>query len=113
FDSGQVFLQLAPTAFDASTLEIWGPLLNGGRLAVMPGVQTAMDALARALRDEAVTTLWLTAGLFHLIVDQHLEILRPLKQLLAGGDVLGLPQVRKFLQAMPLCRLVNGYGPTE
>ncbi|HKI71283.1 MAG TPA: condensation domain-containing protein, partial [Verrucomicrobiae bacterium] len=36
FDSGEVFLQFAPVAFDASTLEIWGPLLNGGRLVVFP-----------------------------------------------------------------------------
>src|SRR5262249_52630922 len=34
--SEEVFLQFAPISFDASTFEIWGCLLNGGRLVVMP-----------------------------------------------------------------------------
>ncbi len=57
--------------------------------------------------------MWLTAGLFHLMVDNNLEGLKPLRQLLAGGDVLSPPHVLKALRALPGCRLINGYGPTE
>ena len=113
FGAGDTFLQLAPVAFDASTLEIWGPLLNGGRLVVMPPGAPTLEALGAAIRDEGVTTLWLTAGLFHLMVDERLDDLRGVRQLLAGGDVLSVPQVRKFLRGVPSCRLINGYGPTE
>ncbi len=110
----EVFLQLAPISFDASTLEIWGPLLNGGRLVVMPPETPSLDDLARAIGQYGVTTLWLTAGLFHLMVEQRVEALRPLGQLLAGGDVLSTPDVSKALAELgPEGRLINGYGPTE
>jgi amino acid adenylation domain-containing protein len=110
----EVFLQLAPISFDASTLEIWGPLLNGGRLAVMPPETPSLDDLARAIVQFGVTTLWLTAGLFHLMVEQRVEALRPLHQLLAGGDVLSPSDVSKALRELgPEGRLINGYGPTE
>ncbi len=109
----EVILQLAPLAFDASTFEIWGALLNGGRLAVMPSVRPTLEEIAAAIARHQVTTLWLTAGLFHLLVDHRLEALRPLRQLVAGGDVLSPVHVAKVLNALPGCRLINGYGPTE
>ncbi len=112
-DAAQTFLQLSPLSFDAATLEIWGPWLNGGRLVVMaPGTPSIAD-IGRTIRQYGVTTLWLTAGLFHLIVDERLEDLRPLRQLLAGGDVLSVPHVRRVRASLPDLRLVNGYGPTE
>ncbi len=106
-------LHAAPLAFDASTLEIWGPLLNGGRVAILPDAVPSIDAIAAAIRDQGVNTAWLTAGLFHLMVDERPDALLPLTQLLAGGDVLSPPHVRKALALLPHCRLINGYGPTE
>jgi aspartate racemase len=111
--SDEVFLQFAPISFDASTFEIWGSLLNGARLALMPGGAASLDELGVALKKHQVTTLWLTAGLFHLMVDTHLDDLKGLRQLLAGGDVLSVPHVKRVLQELPDCRLINGYGPTE
>jgi amino acid adenylation domain-containing protein len=108
-----VFLQLAPAGFDASTLEIWGALLNGGRLVVFPPELPTAAALGRVIRAEGVTTLWLTAGLFHQVVDEDVTALRGLRQLLAGGDVLSPAHVARALDALPGCRVVNGYGPTE
>ena len=113
FTPADVFLQLAPVAFDASTLEVWAPLLNGGVLVMMPPGTPEFETLGRTIREERITTLWLTAGLFHLMVDERLADLAGVRQLLAGGDVLSVPHVRKFLQAHPACRLINGYGPTE
>lgn len=110
---GESFLHLSPVAFDASTFEIWAALLNGGRLVVHRPGPLAVDELAELLAEEEVTTAWLTAGLFHQMVDHRLEALGGLRQLLAGGDVLNPTHVNRFLERFPGIRLINGYGPTE
>jgi amino acid adenylation domain-containing protein/non-ribosomal peptide synthase protein (TIGR01720 family) len=106
-------LQAAPIAFDASTFEIWGALLNGSRLVILSSQQPTLAEIGQAITQHQITTLWLTAGLFHLMVDEHLESLKPVKQLIAGGDVLSVVHINKFLQTYPECRVINGYGPTE
>lgn len=113
FGADEVFLQSAPISFDASTLEIWGPLLNGGQLVIMPPQTFSFTGLGRAIRDYGVSTLWLTAGLFSRMVDEQLDDLRGIRQLLAGGDVISAPHVRRVLREIPQCRVINGYGPTE
>jgi len=109
----EVFLQFSPISFDASTLEMWAPLLNGGTLAILPPETQSLADIGSAIRVHGVTSMWLTAGLFNVIVEQSLEDLRPLRQLLIGGDVLSATHVRKALAALPKTRLINGYGPTE
>jgi amino acid adenylation domain-containing protein/non-ribosomal peptide synthase protein (TIGR01720 family) len=106
-------LGAAPVSFDASTLEIWGPLLNGGRLVLAPGAAPSLEALGRTVVRHGVTTLWLTAGLFQAMVDERLEDLAGVRQLLAGGDVLPVAQVAAVRRRFPALRLINGYGPTE
>jgi amino acid adenylation domain-containing protein len=113
FGPDEKFLQFAPFSFDASTFEIWGALLNGSTLVLMPPQSSSLEDLLRVIREHHVTTLWLTAGLFHLIVEQHPDGLRTLPQLLAGGDVLSPRHVRLFLKHAPNTTLINGYGPTE
>ena len=113
FSPNETFLLLAPTSFDASTFEIFGPLLNGGRLVVMSVGSPSLEEIGAAIREQGVTTLWLTSGLFNAMVDERLSDLRPLRQLLTGGDVLSVAHVEKTLQALPKTRLINGYGPTE
>lgn len=113
FSTKDIFLQLAPFSFDAATLEIWGPLLNGGQLVVMSAGNPSLLELGQAIQRHQITTLWLTAGLFHLMVDEQLENLQSLQWLLAGGDVLSPSHVERALQALPHCQLINGYGPTE
>ena len=111
--SAQTFLQFAPATFDASTLEIWGSLLNGGRLVLMPEGAASPEELGHVLQRHEVTTLWLTAGFFHLMVDENLQGLRSVKQMIAGGDVLSPAHIATVLREFPDCRVINGYGPTE
>jgi amino acid adenylation domain-containing protein len=111
--AGETFLQFAPISFDASTLEIWGSLLNGARLVIFDPHTPSLEELGRVLQQQQVTTLWLTAGLFHLMVDEQFDNLSAIRQLLAGGDVLSTPHVQKVLQGLEGCQMINGYGPTE
>jgi surfactin family lipopeptide synthetase C len=108
-----VMLQMAPVSFDAATFEIWGALLNGGKLALYTGHSAVAAEIGTAIKQYGVTTLWLTAGLFHLTVDEGLEELKGVEQLLAGGDVLSVRHTKKCLQEAGIGRLINGYGPTE
>lgn len=113
FSSGEVFLQFAPLAFDASTFEIWGSLLNGAKLVIFPPHLPLLDELECFVKTNGVTTLWLTSGLFHQVMESQPGIVNGLHQLLSGGDVLSPSHVRIALQQNPNCCLINSYGPTE
>src|SRR5260370_546630 len=110
--SEDVFLQLAPLSFDASTFELWGALANSARLVIAAPNAAEIAALGQIIDQYKVSVLWLTAGLFHLAVEEDIEALRPVRKLLAGGDVLSVPHVRKAIEVLSDCQLINGYGPT-
>lgn len=114
-DASSRLLQFAPLNFDAATFEIWGALLNGGSLIVMPAGPASVEEIAGTISHFQINTAWLTAGLFHAIVDSPaaLASLSSLKYLIAGGDVLSVDHVRRMQHAHPHCQVVNGYGPTE
>jgi amino acid adenylation domain-containing protein len=114
FGPDEVFLQMAPMSFDAATLELWGSLLNGAKLVVLSPDQPTLAELGAVLAQHQVTTLWLTAGLFHFFVDEGLHHLSGVRQLLAGGDVLSPKHVQQVVAGLSEGqRLINGYGPTE
>jgi amino acid adenylation domain-containing protein/non-ribosomal peptide synthase protein (TIGR01720 family) len=113
FAADEVFLQLAPIAFDAATFEIWGPLLNGGKLVIFPGELEALDELGAIVDRFGVTTLWLTTGLFNAVIDAELDGLRKVRRILTGGEAVSIPHMRKAFETLPGVILVNGYGPTE
>ncbi|MDO4683164.1 MAG: amino acid adenylation domain-containing protein [Lautropia sp.] len=108
-----VMLHAAPLAFDASTLEIWGPLLNGGTCVIHPEAVPTGAGLSRTIREEGVNTAWLTAALFNRLVDENPMNLEGLRTLMTGGEALSPRHVSRVLQALPGLQLINGYGPTE
>jgi amino acid adenylation domain-containing protein len=110
---GDAILQLSTPTFDASTFEIWGALLNGATLVLYSGSVLDPNLLARHIIDNKITILWLTAAVFHLFVDKYLDALRPLKILLAGGDVLYQKAVVRVIDEIDGITVINGYGPTE
>ncbi len=110
-DRRETTLYAAPLAFDASTFEIWGALLNGARLRPAPA--DALPRLPDLVAEGGVTTLWLTSQLFNWMTDCHLEAFAGVRQVLAGGEALSPRHVRLFLERWPDKTLLNGYGPTE
>ncbi|MFE4972939.1 non-ribosomal peptide synthetase [Kitasatospora sp. NPDC056651] len=100
-------------AFDASTFEIWSPLLAGARITAADHHPLALHELAALLALPEVTTAWLTAPLFRLMATHHGPALGSLRTLVTGGDTVPADTARSFTAAHPATRLVNGYGPTE
>ncbi len=101
-------------AFDASTLDVWAPLLNGGTVIVVDhDVLLSQQAFADLLSVEAVNVLWMTAGLFHQYAEGLLPIFATLRYLIVGGDVLDPSVIARVLKDGAPQHLLNGYGPTE
>ncbi|MBB1062178.1 non-ribosomal peptide synthetase, partial [Marilutibacter spongiae] len=113
--AGDCVAHCANPAFDASTWEVWAPLLSGARVAVIDS-ETVLSptALATALVEARVTALWLTVGLFNEYVDRLGDAFAGLSHLLVGGDALDPRSVARLLDGgRAPARVVNGYGPTE
>jgi amino acid adenylation domain-containing protein len=113
FGPDQVFLHLAPISFDASTFEIWGPLLNGARLAIMPPGAVGLIDLGFTIGRHRVTTLFLTTALFNLAVEQQVEALRPLRQLFNGGEAASPWHFARAIEELRDGAVIHVYGPTE
>ena len=109
----ETWLHMAPTSFDASTLEIWAPLLHGGRCVILEERIATPSLLDEVIRRERVTSAWITSSLFNVIVDEAPASLSGLTQILIGGEALSPSHVRRALDHLPGVQLVNGYGPTE
>ncbi len=113
FGDAPRLLHAAPLGFDASTLEIWGALLNGGTCIVHAERIPTGCGLYRTIQRHDAHIAWLTAALFNAIVDDDASRLRGLRQLLIGGEALSVPHVLKAYAALPDVAIINGYGPTE
>uniref|UniRef100_UPI003564551B non-ribosomal peptide synthetase n=1 Tax=Amycolatopsis kentuckyensis TaxID=218823 RepID=UPI003564551B len=103
----------SPLAFDATTYELWVPLLNGGRVVVAPGEGVDAPALRDLVREHGLTAMWITAGLFRVLAQETPDCFSGLREVWTGGDVVPATSVRRVLAACPGLRVVDGYGPTE
>ncbi|WP_218053903.1 non-ribosomal peptide synthetase [Streptomyces rhizosphaericus] len=103
----------SPQAFDASTYELWVPLLRGGRAVLAPAGDVDADTVRRAIAEYGVSCLWLTAGLFRLLAQEAPECLRGAREVWTGGEAVPPGAVRRVLAACPDLTVMDGYGPTE
>ncbi len=106
-------LMHSPSAFDASTYELWVPLLCGGQIVVAPAGELDMGTLERVITHHKVTGLWLTSGLFSLMAEHCPGCFAGVREVWTGGDVVSAAAVARVLEACPATKVVNGYGPTE
>jgi thioesterase domain-containing protein len=103
----------APHAFDASTYELWVPLLAGGRIVVAPPGELDALVLDRLIREHGITRLSMTAGLFRVMADDLASSLREVPEVTTGGDVIAPQAVARVLDACPDTTVRTTYGPTE
>ncbi|MCZ8125784.1 MAG: amino acid adenylation domain-containing protein [Microcystis sp. LE19-114.1B] len=112
-DPDNIWLQHSSISWDALTLELWPPLLYGGRCVVFPDNVPTPENLSKIIKEEGVNILWLTCALFNLIIDTMPEALLEVKQLIIGGETLSVSHVRRALDLLPQTQIINGYGPSE
>ncbi|MBO0512055.1 amino acid adenylation domain-containing protein [Streptomyces beijiangensis] len=103
----------APTTSDALALEVWVPLLNGGRVVVAPPGELTPDTLAQARAAHGITALWLPAGLFSAIAAERAESLAGLREVWTGGERVSAAALRRVREACPGLTILNGHGLTE
>nr|WP_324251528.1 non-ribosomal peptide synthase/polyketide synthase [Photorhabdus thracensis] len=104
----------ANPAFDASTFEVWAPLLNGGALVVIDHATVLTPKeFVQALQVHCITVLWLSVGLFNRLATALSPVFPQLRILIVGGDVLDPHVIAQVLRDSPPQQLLNGYGPSE
>lgn len=114
YNQSTVFLQTGSMAFDASTMELWGPLVNGGRLIMTRNeIVTSIHHMKEYLQKYHVTTIWLTSSLYNQMIQESPEMFDELEYLMVGGEKLSEKHVRMFKQRGTPVKMLNGYGPTE
>jgi amino acid adenylation domain-containing protein len=106
-------LMLAPHAFAVSTYEVWVPLLRGGRLVLAPPGRPDLGTLRRLIRDEQVTAVHLTAGLFRLVAAEAPDCLAGVGEVSTGGDVISPGAVERVLAKCPGITVRTTYGASE
>jgi amino acid adenylation domain-containing protein len=117
------FAEIGPTdciahcsnpAFDALTFEVWGALLNGAKLLVIPD-SSALErqSFERMLRQHGATILLQTTALFNRYATTSPETYAGLRYLLFGGESADARAAKLVLEAGVVGNLLNVYGPTE
>jgi amino acid adenylation domain-containing protein len=100
--------------FDASTFEIWGALLNGGRLVVIRKEEVmSPERLGSELREKGVTTLFLTTAMYQECVRSGRGVFQGVKTVLFGGEQCDGECVGRSVEEAGAEEVVHVYGPTE
>ncbi|MGX7244277.1 non-ribosomal peptide synthetase [Enterococcus quebecensis] len=110
-----VTIQMGSLSFDAAHFEIWGPLVNGGRVYIgEKELLSSVERLEEVLEKQKINTMFITTALFNQYVELNPHLFNHLTQLYFGGEATSVGHVRQFLEnKADSLRLYNVYGPTE
>jgi amino acid adenylation domain-containing protein len=109
-----IIAQVSNTSFDAATFEIWGTLLHGGKLVLIPkDVLLSPQDFAAHLHQQEISVLFLTTALFNQLASTVPQAFKNLRYLLFGGEAVDPRWVKEILEKAPPQRLLHVYGPTE
>ncbi|WKX74152.1 amino acid adenylation domain-containing protein [Streptomyces sp. XD-27] len=106
----------SPLAFDASTYELWAPLLAGGEVVIAPPGEVDVDALKRLLTGETgepLTAAFFTTALFNLLAEEEGDPLAGLREVWTGGEAGSVTAMRRAVDRCSGTQVVHVYGPTE
>lgn len=108
-----VVLIHSPLAFDASTYEMWVPLISGGRCYVADLGEVMSECLKSYVSIGGLTCMFITAALFHLFAAQEPSCFSGLREVWTGGEAVHADALRAVQNACPTITVVDVYGPTE
>lgn len=107
-------LGLSNLAFDGSTFDIYGALLNGSTLVMASDLELSdTSRVTKLMEAESISKLFMTTAMFNTLVEDRPDCFKNVKTIVVGGEQLSLPHVKKFIGRYGNGKLVNGYGPTE
>jgi bacitracin synthase 3 len=117
FKENDVWTMFHSYCFDFSVWEMYGALLFGGRVVVIP-LLTAKDPAAylEVLNREGVTVLNQTPSAFYNLIKEELEkqdATLKLRYVIFGGEALSPGKLAAFNKKYPSTELINMYGITE
>jgi amino acid adenylation domain-containing protein/non-ribosomal peptide synthase protein (TIGR01720 family)/FkbM family methyltransferase len=113
-DKNDVLLSTGSFSFDATTVEYWGMLLNGGQLIICPETTLLSSTLLKEeIANRKVTKMWFTSSWFNQLVETDITLFEGLQTVLVGGEKLSEKHIEQIRATYPSIEIINGYGPTE
>lgn len=110
---GDHILHVSPPEFDASTFEVWGPLLNGATTVLYPEETIDPNLLDKVIKENNISIIFLTSALFHLVAAKFTTAFETIKFVLTGGDVVSPKVINQLFDVYPEINIIACYGPTE
>jgi len=101
-------------SFDASTFELWGPLLNGASMVILDkDTLLSPDDLAAEVRNKKISILFLTTALVHYFAQHNMDVFRGPRVVMFGGEACDLKLIKRVFDEASPDNLINLYGPSE
>jgi amino acid adenylation domain-containing protein/non-ribosomal peptide synthase protein (TIGR01720 family) len=111
-DLQRILLHSLP-AFDASTYELWVPLLTGGQIVIAPPGELDIATLQHVLIQNKITSVFITTALFNMIAKECPSCFAATSRVWTGGEAVSPSAIQSVLDACPKTAVVHVYGPTE